>query len=422
MNHTLVAFAVLLLAPSFASAAKTEAILAFDDDGSEAVRYYSQSGAERAALQGEPEDKTIPVDAVKGSPRVTAILVSFPGDAAPDKEEVEGKLFAYGDTVNARVRQASGGRRKITGSVVGPVTLEAPVSCDLNQLYEQAVSKTEVDLRKTDVALVIAPKTACKWSGAATLGRRTDGKRRLAVAWVFGEGWVSAASHAIEHSLGTRHAAAPATEDFGWAAATRGSAAARSVKPAAAFAAKPRAKKQKLLTLASVDPMLNDIPVSEGLRDAPAALRPSPAMGLRPQAAMPARQVVENSFTRRAFPTARPVPAKHEPIGAAACQDGARNLRDALRAATTATSRMATLVARRRLAATVKAQEAALAGMDVPRDVEVSLLTTSAETELHVASVRLQSPGLTDRAFKAEVIPAVERAIEDLSQAAKNIR
>ncbi|MBI4347971.1 MAG: hypothetical protein HY553_14035, partial [Elusimicrobia bacterium] len=53
MNIAL-ALTVALYAPS-AFAAKTEAILAFDDAGTEAVRYYARKGAARRALPGEPD-------------------------------------------------------------------------------------------------------------------------------------------------------------------------------------------------------------------------------------------------------------------------------------------------------------------------------------------------------------------------------
>lgn len=427
MNRTF-ALAALLAAPSTALAAKTEAILAFSEGGSEAIRYYAQKGAARSALSGEPEK--LKVDAVKNSPVVTAILVTFPGSAAPDRDEAQARLFAFGDTVNARVRQASGGKRSIMGDVVGPVTIAASSSCDLLQLYKQAAAQAKADLSETDVALILAPKSACRYSGAATLGRIASGKRRMAVAWAFGDAWVASAAHALEHTMGTRHAANPAAEDFGWTTAAAPASKARSIarKPAkrGATVAKAGKGKDALLTLASVFPML-DTPAQVpqgGFRDAPAAIRVGPALGYRPQAGAVANRVIEDSLSRRGelrpleVPASTDRSAKFHPIDAAACREGVRNLRDALKAAGNPTSRASALIARRRLADTLKHTEQALSGKDVPEDAEVSLLTTDAESELHFAIMKIEDPKLSLKSLKNDVIPAVERAANSLGDAA----
>ncbi len=415
MNKSL-ALAVLL-APSIASAAKTEAILAFDDGGSESVRYYARKGAMRVALPGEP-DKLV-VDPVAGSPEVTAILVAFPGAPAPSKDEAEGRLFAFGDTVNARVRQSSGGKRGITGTVVGPVTVDAVSACDLNRLLSEAMSAAKVDFSRTDVALVLAPQAACRFSGAATLGRVNEGKKRMAVAWAFGDNWVAASAHAVEHAMGARHSAEPASDDFGWAATT-------AAKGGIAKKMKKAAKKDDLMTLASVSGLLDTQgrSATEGLRDAPAAIRPAPALGMRsgPSAGAAGDRLIDHSMGPKAERPSMAAPkAKARALDAATCREGARNLRDAAKAASASGSAVSALVARRRLASVVKDQEAALAAKDVSMDVDVSLLTTDAETELHVALLKLQDVKTSAKAMKADVLPAVGRAADSLDQAARRL-
>ncbi|MBI5201364.1 MAG: hypothetical protein HY925_07245 [Elusimicrobia bacterium] len=431
MNKVL-ALAAVLAAPSLAFGAKTEAILAFDDGGSEAVRYYARKGALRVALPGEP-DKLV-VDAVKGSPEVTAILVGFPGAPAPDKDEAEGRLFAFGDTVNARVRQASGGKRGITGGIYGPVTVDAVSACDLNRLLSEAISAAKIDLSKTDVALVLAPQAACRFSGAATLGRVHEGKKRLAVAWAFGDNWVAASAHAIEHAMGTRHAAAPASDDFGWAAAS---------SPKETIA-KKMAPKGTLIAMALPER------AEEGLRDAPAAMRPA-ALGMRPAAAAGvagSRMIDRSSAPKPELPSKAeprtpgeeaPVitesPAKAETpvaprkakapkasasIDAATCKSAARNLRDAAKGASVSSAASA-LVARRRLASIIKDVQGALASKEISMNADVSLLTTDAETELHVALMKLQDVKTSAKSIKDEVLPAIGRAAASLDEAARGL-
>lgn len=434
MNHRILAAAVLLAAPN-AVWAKTEAIMAFDSSGAEAVRYYSREGKARRALgESDPAESGLKVDPIGKSPEVTAIVVSVNGQAVGDADEIEGKLFAFGDTVNARVRQASGGRRSIHGRVVGPVPVDPTFSCDLGGMFEAARKGSQADLSKTEVVVVIAPKESCRYSGASTLGRVAIGGRKLAVAWAFGDAWVEAAAHALEHAMGARHAAELASETFGFDTAPKTAAAPKPArKPRAVRVA--RAPKKEAPKADYHEPLLGFAAVTElieqgtpeaapsDLRDAPAALRaPMPGIARVPVAAMGGARAIETVRPRPQAPKPQAVsPAKPSSIDAASCREGVRNLREAVKAASAKGSKAAALVARKRLAEALKRQRSALAAKDPSDDVEVSLLTTDAETELHVAILRIEDPKLGAKAFAAEVVPSVERAARSLEEAAKRL-
>lgn len=441
MSHRILAAAALLCAPAFAQA-KTEAIVAFDTGGAESVRYYASDSKGRRALgEADAAEGKLKVDAVGKDPEVTAILVSVGGRSVAEAEDAEGKLFAFGDTVNARVRQASGGRRSIHGKVLGPVPAEAS-GCDLAAILETARKGASADLSKTDVVLVIAPKDACGHSGAATLGKMRIGGRKLAAAWAFGDGWVEASAHALEHAMGARHAAELSSETFGFASEARAAAAAaprkaskkgRAARTARATrkAASAAASQDPMLTLASVTPMLEAgaETAPSDLRDAPApaaVFTPAAAMGRAPRAGMAASRPLEAAKPMATAAAAKAVPAaKSASIDAQACRLGVRNLRDAIKAAAKAAgakgNKASAMIARKRLAEALKAEQAALARKDPSEDVEVSLLTTDAETELHVAILRIENPKLTAKSFAAEVVPAAERAAASLEEAAKRM-
>lgn len=435
MNHRILAAAVLLAAPD-AVWAKTEAIMAFDSSGAESVRYYSREGRTRRALgESDPAESKLKVDPVGRSPEVTAILVSVGGRSVGEADEVEGKLFAFGDTVNARVRQASGGRRSIHGKVLGPVPVDPASSCDLAGLFEAARKGSQADLSKTAAVIVIAPQDACRYSGASTLGRVVIGGRKLAVAWAFGEGWVEASAHALEHAMGARHAAELAPETFGFETAPKPAAAPKSAKKSRPARVARTAKREAprspdyrepLLTLASVTQLIEE-GSPEGapsdLRDAPAALRaPMPGLGRVPVGAVRGGRTLEAARPRPEAPRLQErSPARTGSIDAASCREGARNLREAIKAASAKGGKASALAARKRLGEALKRQQAALAGKDPSEDVEVSLLTTDAETELHFALARIEDPKLSPKALAAEVVPSAERAARSLEDAAKRL-
>ena len=335
-----------------------------------------------------------------GTVSVAAILVTWAGETAPDRTGISAQLFADGDTLNARLREATGGTRGITGKVFGPVIVDAPRTCDLRALYDRAAAATGADLTSYGAALILGPKASCDFASTV------KGPGSLVVTGAFGTDWVAAAADGLKQGL---DAAATPTR-----AATK---VARARKPAS-----------KLLTLASVIPYLNapELVAETGMRDAPASL-PAPGAvrvgaGFRvaPMLVPPSTEsnqasggaVLRNASGLAARPAYR--------LDATACMAGARNLRGAVKVAREmhGTSGAA---ARRELAAALRRELARIRRHDMPDEAEVSLLTTSAETELDAALMRLEDFRQSPTRLGTTVAASAARAAKDLELAARRL-
>ena len=355
-----------------------------------------------------------------GSPGVAAIVVAWTGAAAIDKDETNARMFAHGDTVADRVRQAFGGKRAIAGRTFGPVTIEAPAQCDLGALFASAVKASGADLTGYSAAVIVGPKTSCDFSKTAT------GDHGIVVAGAFGTDWVASAATALQAAMTPP------------AAPIQGSAIASSVTPThRKIARKP---KSELLTLASVDRFL-DAPEAAGemgeMRDAPAPVaRPMPipaaAIGWRAGASARTEEAItppsDDSNRSSSYVSVLEIADRsgERPgyrLDADACFSGARNLRQAAKVSSGLLSddRAEATAARRGLAAAVRRELGSIRAHDLPEDADVSLLTTSAETELDAALMRLEDFRHSPAQMRASVAASVTRAAKDLELAGRRL-
>ncbi|MCX5790397.1 MAG: hypothetical protein NTX64_18115 [Elusimicrobia bacterium] len=354
-----------------------------------------------------------------GSPGVAAIVVAWTGAAAIDKDETNARMFAHGDTVADRVRQAFGGKRAIAGRTFGPVTIEAPAQCDLGALFASAVKASGADLTGYSAAVIVGPDTSCDFSKTAT------GEHGIVVAGAFGTGWVASAATALQAAMTPP------------AAPIQGSAIASSITPThRKIARKP---KSELLTLASVDRFL-DAPEAAGemaeMRDAPAPVaRPMPipaaAIGWRAGASARTEEAItppSDDSNRSSYVSVLEIAGRsgERPgyrLDADACFSGARNLRQAAKASSGLLSddRAEAAAARRGLAAAVRRELGSMRAHDLPEDADVSLLTTSAETELDAALMRLEDFRRSPGGLRASVAASVTQAAKDLELAGRRL-